>query len=329
MKLAIITLTDQGEKLARELSHKLENKPTILKADLYHKNVKQTVNDIFKCYDCILGIMATGIMVRSICPLIMDKTKDPAILIMDEKGKHVISLLSGHLGGGNDFAIQIADIMGSTPVVTTSTDVNHKMGVDSLARKYYLEIDHPSEILKINRALINHEKVNLAVPSQFNYLYNDKLIKNSYNLVKASNDLEASFNESVIKLTPKKLVVGVGARRGVSAEQVLSAVNEACRILNLPVERIDYLATAGPKKDEAGIKKAADQLDVPLRIVSLEDIKKLNHPDVAESSFVKKTFSVPGICEPAALLVAGGRAELIFRKTKFDNVTMAVAVFGV
>ena len=318
MKLAIITLTEQGDKLARELYHRLENNPTILKVDLYHKNVKQRLNDIFQEYDCILGIMATGIMVRSICSLITDKTKDPAILIMDEGGNHIISLLSGHLGGGNDFAVMIADIMGIEPVITTSTDVNHKIGVDSLARKYYLEIDQTSNILDINKALITNEKVNLTVPVQFKYLLKDEKIKNSYNIVKSARNLEASFNKSVITLTPKKLVVGVGSRRGISAEEVLSAVNEACRFLDLPPTRIDYLATAEPKQDEQGIKDAAVQLGVPLEVVSLEDIKNLNHPDVTESSFVKKTFGVPGICEPAALLIAGGHANLIFKKTKFD-----------
>ena len=326
MKLAVITLTNQGEKLARELALGLENNPTILRVDLYHKNVRQTLNDIFLNYDCILGIMAIGIMVRSICNLISDKTKDPAILVMDENGKYVISLLSGHLGGGNDYAVKIADIMGTEPVITTSTDVNCKLGVDSLARKYFLKINPTSEILIINKALIENKKVILAVPAGFNYLFNEKLVKNAYHMIKSSKNLKASFNESTIKLTPKKLVVGLGSRRGVSTDQVLFAVNEACKLLEIPPERIDCLATAEPKMDEQGIKDAAIKLAVPLKVVSLDATRNLNHPDVTESPFVKKTFGIPGICEPAALIAAGEQADLIFKKTKFDKVTVAVAV---
>ena len=90
--------------------------------------------------------MATGIMIRNICPLIKNKKDDPAVLIIDEKGKHVISLLSGHLGGGNEFSIKIANIINGESVITTSTDINNKFGVDCLARKYYLKIDDISKI---------------------------------------------------------------------------------------------------------------------------------------------------------------------------------------
>jgi len=326
MKLAIITLTDQGEELARKLSSIMDRDPTVLKVDLYHKNVKQILNKIFNQYDCILGIMASGIMVRSICPLMGDKIQDPSILIMDERSNHVISLLSGHLGGGNEFATKIANILETDPVITTSTDVNHKLGIDSLARKYYMEIQPISNILGINSALVNNQEVKLAVPKKFEYLFKDKLIKNSYHLVKSSQVLEASFNNSIITLTPKKLVVGVGSRKGVSMDQVLLAINEACRFLAIPPERIDSLATAEPKKDEKGILDAANRLGVPLEVVTLDSLQNFNHPDVTESSFVRKTFGVPGICEPAALYTAGGHAKLILRKSKFNKVTVAAAI---
>ncbi len=326
MKLAIITLTDQGEELARELSSNLEKDPTILKVDLYHKNVKHVLNKIFHQYDCILGIMASGIMVRNICPLIENKTRDPAILVIDEKGNHVISLLSGHIGGGNEFTIKIANILDTDPVITTATDVNNKLGIDSLARKYYMEIQPTSKVLNINKALIKKQDVILALSKKFDYLFKEKQIKNSYHMVKSSQKLEASFEDSRIKLTPKKLVVGVGSRKGVSTDQVLFGINEACHFLDIPPERIDCLATAEPKQDEKGIIEAADRLGVPLEIVSLFDLKKFNHPDVTESLFVRKTFGVPGICEPAALHAAGENAKLILRKSMFNKVTVAAAV---
>ena len=99
-------------------------------------------------------------MIRNICPLIKGKNEDPAILIIDEKGKHVISLLSGHLGGGNEFSIKIANIIDAEPIITTATDINDKFGVDCLARKYYMNIDDISKIKPINSALLNDEHVN-------------------------------------------------------------------------------------------------------------------------------------------------------------------------
>ena len=90
--------------------------------------------------------MATGIMVRNICSLLKSKENDPAVLVIDEMGKHVISLVSGHLGGANEFSDKIADIIHAEPVITTATDINNKFGVDTLARKYYLKIDDVSKI---------------------------------------------------------------------------------------------------------------------------------------------------------------------------------------
>ncbi len=328
MKLAIITLTHQGEKLAQRLSHKLENDHTVLQVDIYNKKVKQTINNIFHKYDCILGIMASGIMIRSICHLIEDKTEDPAILVMDEKANHVTCLLSGHFGGGNDFTLKIADLMGTDPVITTATDVNGKMGVDTLARKYFMELDKPSNTLYINQALVNNIEVKLAVPERFEYLFKDELIKNSYNRVFSSKKLEACSKDTKIILTPKKLVVGVGARRGVSRDSVLQTVGEACRNLGIPIDRIDFMATAEPKEDESGILEAAEKLGVQLEVVSLDELRKFNHPEISESPFVKKTFGLPGICEPAALYAAGKQSSLIYRKNALNKVTVAVAVSG-
>jgi len=341
MKLAIITLTSQGKKLARELSHKLEDDPTVLKVDLYHKQVKTTLQDIFHEYEYILGIMASGIMIRSICPIIKDKTRDPAILVMDEKAYHVISILSGHLGGGNSFTEKIAGLTGAEPVITTATDVNGKMGIDALARKYFMQVDNPSHILKINRALIMGEKVELQVPQLYEYLFEDESVKNSYNQVTSldnrrftsSNKIQASFKDTKITLTPEKIVLGIGARKGVSQEAVLSAARQACIDLDIPLERIDLIATAEPKKDETGILEAAQELGVDLKVVSLDQLKEFLDQskdflqgEISESSFVMRTFDVPGICEPAALFAVGKQARLLYRKTSFNKVTVAVAV---
>ncbi|HOI71989.1 MAG TPA: cobalt-precorrin 5A hydrolase [Methanobacterium sp.] len=330
MKIAIITLTSQGKNLARLLNKKLKNDPTVLQTDLYHKQVKATLKEIFHEYDCILGIMASGIMIRSICPLIKDKTVDPAILLMDEKAEHVISILSGHLGGGNDFTMKIANHTGARPVITTATDVNCKLGIDALAHKYFMELDNPSKIMKINKALVSGEKIELRVMPRLKYLFKDELVNNSYKQIIGqslpSNKIEASFDDTKITLTPKKLVVGLGARKGVPCDMVLDAVSKACQDLGIPLERIDLIATGEPKNDEIGIIEAADGIGLNLRVVTLEELKSFKHPQISKSQFVQKTFGVPGICEPAALLAAGENARLIYRKTKFNKVTIAIAV---
>ena len=106
--------------------------------------------------------MACGIVVRTIAPLIENKFSDPAILVSDEKGKNIISLLSGHMGGANEMTLYISNLLNSNPVITTATDVNDKSSLDMIAKKLNAHIyDFRNKVLKINSMLVNDEVVNL------------------------------------------------------------------------------------------------------------------------------------------------------------------------
>ena len=174
MKVAIISVSDKGKKLALNLKKKLDDDSTIIKLDLYHKNVKKYFPILFDEYDAIIAIMASGILVRSIAPLIESKVSDPAILNIDDNGKFVISTLSGHLGGANKLTSKISDLIDATPVITTSTDVNNKLGIDVLAQDLYLSIDNTKEILFFNKAILKGREVSFTVnPNKnFDYLFN-------------------------------------------------------------------------------------------------------------------------------------------------------------
>lgn len=327
MKIALISLTENGKTLANNILTVLEEDPTIIRVDTFHKNVKETLNNIFNSYNCIIGIMATGIMVRNICGLIKSKKHDPAVLIIDENGKHVISLVSGHLGGGNEFSIKIANIIDGEPVITTATDINHKLGVDSFARKYYLNIDDVSKIKEINSALINNEKVQIGFNPKFNFILEDSDVKKSYDIISTQSNLLKVSNGSVtINLEPKKIVVGIGSRKNIDSNAVVDAVKSAMKILDLHVKRIDSMATGQMKENENGIINAALELGVPLEIIPEELLEDFKSPDLNGSDFVMEMFGVLGVCEPSSLIAAGDESTLIFRKTAYNGVTVAVAL---
>ena len=270
--------------------------------------------------------MATGIMVRNICELIKNKTEDPAVLVVDENGKHVISLISGHLGGGNDFTLKIANIIGADPVITTSTDLNNKLGVDTLARRYFLNIDDPTKIKTINTALINNKDVEISVSKEFDFILADPEVKESYKEISVSDEISVSYNGLKMFLKPKKIVAGIGSRKGVSKESVTNAVESVMNTLKLPIKRLDYIATAEMKKNEVGILDLASELEISLSIIPKEGLKKFEHPDCSKSDFVMEKFGLFGVCEPSALIVAGKGSKLIYKKTPFNGVTVAVAV---
>ena len=108
---------------------------------------------MFQKMDAILFIGACGIAVRSIAPYVKSKKTDPAVLCMDEQGKFVISLLSGHIGGANELTEEVAAVTGAVPVITTATDVNHKFAVDVFAVKNHCEICE-MELAKETAALL-------------------------------------------------------------------------------------------------------------------------------------------------------------------------------
>ncbi len=326
MKLAIITVTPKARKLAEKIMNELEGDPTVINVTLFEKNVKETLKNVFNSYDCIMGIMATGIMVRNICELIKNKTKDPAVIIVDENGKYVISLLSGHLGGGNDFTLKIADIISAEPIITTSTDLNNKLGVDSLARRYFFNMDDPAKIKTINTALINNKNVEITVNKKFDFILTDPEVKESYKEISVSDEISVSYNGLKIFLKPKKIVAGVGSKKGVSRDSVMNALKSVMNTLNLPIKRLDCIATAEMKKDEAGIIGLTSELGIPLSIIPKEVLKTFEHLDCSKSDFVMKKFGLAGVCEPSALIAAGIDSKLIYKKTAFNGVTVAVAV---
>ena len=327
MKIAIITITQNSQDLAAELLENLIGDPTVTSVDIFHKNVKKTLQSVFYEYDCIIGIMATGIMVRNICGLLENKIEDPAVLVMDDAGKHVISLLSGHFGGANEITKKIAEITGADPVITTATDIHGKLGIDSLAKKYYLDIENPEKIKRINSALVNNKLPELFIPSEFNFILDDPQVNSSYNLSKSiDNNFKVLFRNTEIILRPKKFVVGVGTRRDISKENIESAIRSAMNTLKLPIQRIDVISTGEMKKDEKGIIEVVSKFNIPLEIIPLDELKNFNYAGCSKSSFVKKKFGIYWVCEPTALIAAGKNSRLIFKKTSFNGVTVAIAV---
>ena len=335
MKLAIISVSDKGQELAKRLSQKIDSDSTIIKCDMYHKNVKRYFPILFYEYDAIIAIMASGILIRSIAPLIESKTTDPAVLNIDDNGNFVISTLSGHLGGANDLTVKIAGLLDATPVITTSTDVNNKLGIDVLAKDLYLSIDNTKEILFFNKAILEGREISLTVNPDKNFKYLFEYLNNNTFEINVSIYYSSKVNPDEIQVTldghemilrERKIVVGIGCRRGKECEKIHHGLVESLNDLKLIPSRVNMLASAEIKKDEEGILELSEKLDVPVYFVELDKLKLFKSRDVARSEFVYSKFGIYGVCEPSALIMAGIDSKLIYKKTSYDGVTIAVAV---
>ena len=110
--------------------------------------------ETFPLYRQHVFIAAAGIVVRAIAPHLRSKRVDPAVVALDQRGKHVVSLLSGHLGGANRLAEEVAAITGGVPVVTTATDTEGVVSIDLLAEEKGLVLSNPEAVKGVNMALL-------------------------------------------------------------------------------------------------------------------------------------------------------------------------------
>ena len=335
MKIAIISVSKKGQELAFDLKNKLDSDSTIIKCDLYHKNVKKCFPILFYEYDAIIAVMASGILIRSIAPLVESKVTDPAVINIDDNGKFVISALSGHLGGANELAGKVAGLIDATPVITTSTDVNKKLGIDVLAKDLYLSIDNTKEILHFNKAILEGREITLTVNPDMNFDYLFDYLNNvtleinvsiEYSPKVDTDEIHVSFDEHELTLKERKIVVGIGCRRGKECRFIYDGLKKSLDDLKISHSRVNLLASAEIKKDEKGILELSEKLNIPVEFVEIDKLKLFESSDVSKSEFVYSKFGIYGVCEPSALIMAGFDSELIYKKTSYDGVTIAVAI---
>jgi len=352
--IAIIALTRKGVETATKISAALEKLE--IKNNLYSPEqcvqcgampldmrLGEFVKDIFGKVDAIIGVMAAGIIVRAVAPCLESKLTDPAVVCVDVSGRFAISLVSGHYGGANELTRIVAREIGAIPVVTTTSDVMGKISVDEVARLLRCSIRNPDSLVAVNSALVNGKRLIVV-------LVGDVKIPNmilGYEVKHANNVKEAveflkSFDAGAIItrekvpteklpkpvaiLTPKKITVGVGARKNSSENEIVEAVTSALARADVPLELVDRLATVDIKKDSIAMIGAARKLGLPLDFVSVDALRSVKHEGLSpDSKLVEEKIGVGGVCERAALITAGKNANLILKKMKMNGVTAAVA----
>ena len=171
-RIAIWALTREGARLGRRMRRLLTGSHLFLggrAGDTVEKEIQfdrlgDALQVYFHRYSGHVFIMATGIVVRSVAPLLQHKTKDPAVVVVDECGQHAISLLSGHLGGANALARRIGDGIGARPVITTATDLQKVPAIDLIAQERGLFIETPESIRHVSMALLEGRSISLHDP---------------------------------------------------------------------------------------------------------------------------------------------------------------------
>lgn len=315
MRIKILYFTNKGKSLAERLKGILSEHDTVV----VPKGVPLAFvcGDAFVDNEALVFIGAAGIAVRAIAPFVRDKLKDPPVIVIDENGSFVIPVLSGHVGGANSLALEIADALGAQPVITTATDVSGAFSVDVFAKENGLKIANREGIAKVSSSALEGKPVTICIK--------DYPPEEPVDVLIADEDAAEGLKDSAkIVLCPKKYAIGMGCRRGRSFEELKAFAEEVLQDNGIDINDAGCIATIDVKKDEEGLKRLSQAWRMPLITFDAGLLAKAEG-EFSHSETVLEKVGVDNVCERAAVLAAGRGSQLRVKKTARDGMTIAVA----
>lgn len=275
---------------------------------------------------------AAGIAVRAVAPHLLHKSRDPAVLVIDPAGHHVISLLSGHWGDANGLARHLAQALGGEPVITTASDTLACPALDMAVRRAGLRLLDWDHLPAVQAALLESRPVRLYDPLH--------LLPPMPGIVPAAilppdDDPLPSVcihwqalppaPERVRAAVPR-LVLGVGCRRNLDPALLRKCFFDFCTAVSIAPEAVAVLATVTEKHREPAITALAQELSLPIRHFAARDLAAIPVP--TPSIAAGQRFGLPSfsVCEAAALLAADTRELLAPKTAMLGCLTLALAL---
>lgn len=334
MKMRVIAFSENGCRTSLRLKEAFPDEDIELFCKTTHDNLGITrikektsewVGTAFRECDSIVFVGAIGIAVRYIAPYIQKKDVDPAVISMDEHATFIIPLLSGHIGGSNKLAGEIADRLDSTLVLTTATDINGKFSVDTFAVENGLHIESLDLAKDTSARILNDRFVGFCsrYPVSGNLPMGLTVAEEGVFGVCISPDIKDKPFKKTLNLVPKDVYIGLGCKRGVSPRHMAQLVKRILEENNIDCRRVAALGSITLKSDEPAILRLSEKLNVPVSFYTAEELNAIEGT-FSESPFVKKITSVDCVCERSS--IACGGKELVVRKTLEDGATVAVSI---
>ncbi|MGM0901756.1 MAG: cobalt-precorrin 5A hydrolase [Bacillota bacterium] len=320
---------EQGDEEARQIQ-------------LFDGTVRLLLPALFQQYKGIICIISLGAVVRMIAPLLIDKKKDPAVVVVDDKGQYVVSVLSGHIGGANALTHEFAKAIGATPVVTTASDVQKTIPVDLFGAQFGWMWDSAEKLTPVSASVVNEEHVAIvqetgeknwwtyerSMPDhlkiyssiaeaihakpQATLLITDRLIEEN----------EKVLLENGVLYRPKSIVLGIGCNRGTAMAEIEQVIEETLVELRLSKKSVKAVASIDLKKNEAGLLEITAKYNWPFVTYSPEELNEIPMQNPSETVF--KYTGAYGVSEPAAMCYANTK-KLLLEKKKSGNVTISIA----
>lgn len=346
IRIAIIAVTEKGKNTAEKIASELEN------VDVFFQNrgIKELTGELFNKYECIIFVSACGIAVRCISPFLKSKFEDPAVLVVDDNGNNVISLLSGHIGGANEITLKIADVLNANPVITTSTDTNKKGALDVIVSKIGGYVENLRETAKlVNSYLVDDKRVGIYFDLDYES-EKDSLNLSGFELIDEKTEIDEiakldalvsvtdklrcwideivdkiykhnleKANLSYIKLVPRRIALGMGCRKNTETEKMIEEFSIFSALNNIHPAAIVKTGSLIIKKDEKCMIDLSKALCAEFNLFDVDEICTCDYM-FDKSEFVKKNTGVYSVAQPSAYLLSG---NVISDKYKNNGTTFA------
>ena len=358
-KTAIIALTRNGARMARTLAGSLDRDHALFIDRRFRKDddsgeafdlpLRPVVKRAFAGYSSLVLFLSAGASIRLLAPLLESKQIDPAVVCVDDAGSFCVSLISGHVGGADQLAQEVAVCLGARAVVTSASHASGTLAVDLLGREFgwRLKAD-ATTITRASAAVINSQPIgiwqgagepgwwpdgkplpgNIAVYATLEDLA-ASACATALIISDTTSDLETLLADKItVVYRPRSLVIGMGCRRGVPVEELESLLAEALRENGLSAECLAEIATAEIKRGEPGLEQLAERHGVPLSFLQANELNAVFETNpgaiTSKSERAHGLVGVWGVAEPAALLTAGA-SQLLVNREKTTRATIAIA----
>jgi cobalt-precorrin 5A hydrolase/precorrin-3B C17-methyltransferase len=322
---ALLCLNDSGRALAERLTAVLPGaevhglKGRVNGADVAFDDTMAHVRALFVAGRPVVGMCASGILIRAVAPVLGDKHAEPPVVAVAQDGSCVVPLLGGH-HGANALARRIADALDAAAAVTTAGDVTHGIALDEPPAGW--TVANPAAAKPVMAALAAGRPV--RVEGQAAWLAALPTAESAETVIRVTARTDTAGDALVIH--PPVLAVGVGCERGDDPAEVATLVSDTLQRAGLAEQAVACVCSLDLKADEAAVRAVADILGVPARFFTAEELERETPRLQNPSEVVFAEVGCHGVSEGAALAAAGPDAHLIVPKKKSLRATCAVAL---
>lgn len=346
--IALFCLTPGGVRLARRLRTHLPlscfTSDKLMESGFlpFNGSFGDTLREAFKQYSALVVVGAIGLTVRVIAPLVNDKITDPAVVVIDEGGQHVISLLSGHVGGANALTRYLAGLIGADPVITTATDVNEMAALDTLATQLDAEMHDFRHAAKVvNQMLVSNQKVGLWWDAPL-IVERERCDIRGFTPVESLDALPQldalvciTMRDSlpllteqltalpVYKLVPRRVVAGIGCLHATSLQMLVELLQRQMAENHFDIMALRAIGSAVVKKDQPVLHQLAECWRVPFELFSASELNRhgqhLSAPD-----FVRQKMEHSCVSQPVAWLMSDG--QLVGNTLRQQGITITLGL---